>query len=196
MSKAKRKLVDELHAPARKNFPRRRVVLRGIDDLWQADIVDMRAYARSNSGHQYILTVIDAFTKYAWAIALKTKSANDVVRAFGKIIQDGGRKPKNLQTDDGREFFNAEFKRLTDKHSINHYSTYSPLKASIVERWNRMMKNRMWKIFTINGNYKWLKSLPALTDEYNHRVHRTTCMRPIDATSKHEKNFYQLATRT
>ena len=33
MSVKKRTLVDELHAPARKNFFRRRVVVRGYDDL-------------------------------------------------------------------------------------------------------------------------------------------------------------------
>jgi len=31
----KRRLVEELHAPARKNFPRRYVIVRGYDDLWQ-----------------------------------------------------------------------------------------------------------------------------------------------------------------
>ena len=35
----KRILVDELHAPARRNFKRRHVVVKGYDDLWQADIV-------------------------------------------------------------------------------------------------------------------------------------------------------------
>jgi len=42
----KRQLVEELHAPARRDFPRRRIIVRGYDDLWQADVVDMRSYSR------------------------------------------------------------------------------------------------------------------------------------------------------
>ena len=48
------RLVEELHAPARRNFPRRRVIVRGYDDLWQADIVEMRPYSGFNRGHHYI----------------------------------------------------------------------------------------------------------------------------------------------
>lgn len=37
----KREIVDELHKQARKNFKRRRVIIKRIDDLWQADLVEM-----------------------------------------------------------------------------------------------------------------------------------------------------------
>jgi len=41
MAKEQSVLARELHAPARKNFLRRKVVTLGIDDLWQADLVEM-----------------------------------------------------------------------------------------------------------------------------------------------------------
>ncbi|KAM0733642.1 putative transposon-derived protein F54H12.3 [Formica fusca] len=164
MSVEKRILVEELHAPARRNFPRRRVAMRGYDDLWQADVVEMRPYARRNKGHNYILTVIDALSKYAWAVPLKSKSASDVARALSKIVRDSKRCPKNVQTDKGKEFYNVE--------------------ASIVERFNRTLKNSMWKYFTLNGTYKWIDALPRLVEEYNARKHRTIAVRsqPIDVT--------------
>ena len=58
-SHKKRQLIEDLHAPARRHVPRRRVIVHGYDDLWQADIVGMRPYSRFNQGHHYILTVID-----------------------------------------------------------------------------------------------------------------------------------------
>ncbi|KMQ92194.1 maverick integrase [Lasius niger] len=73
----KRQLVNELHAPARKNFPRRHVIVRGYDDLWQADIVEMRPYFRFNRGYHYILTVIYVLSKYAWAVPLKSKGGRE-----------------------------------------------------------------------------------------------------------------------
>jgi len=56
------RFVEKLHAPARRNFPRRRVIVREYDDLWQADIVEMRPYSSFNRGHHYVLTVIDTLS--------------------------------------------------------------------------------------------------------------------------------------
>jgi len=181
-SSEKRRLVNELHAPVRRNFPRRRIIVCGYDDLWQADLVEMRPYTRFNRGYYYILTVIDVLSKYAWAVPLKSKSGNDVATVIAKIIRDDKRCPKNLQTDRGKEFYNANVLKLLKKHGINHYSTYSVMKASVVERFNRTLKNDMWKQFTLNGNYRWIDLLPHLVSEYNARKHRTIGMRPIDVT--------------
>jgi len=64
VSSERRQLIEELHASVRKNFPRRHVIVRGYDDLWQADIIEMLPYSRFNRGH-HILTVIDVLSKYA-----------------------------------------------------------------------------------------------------------------------------------
>ena len=45
--------------------------------------------------------------------------------AIAKIIQDDKRCPKNLQTDMGKEFYNANVQKFLKKHNITHYSTYS-----------------------------------------------------------------------
>ncbi|XP_066600147.1 uncharacterized protein [Prorops nasuta] len=193
MSKEKVQLV-ELHRSARKNFPRHRVIINGYDDfLWQADLVDMRAYTHQNKGNQYILVVIDTFSKYAWAEPIKKKTGNEVTKAFSKIIKS--RKPKNLQTDDGKEFYNKTFQDLMKKHTINHYSTYSIMKASIVERFNRTLKNDMWKLFTMNGSYKWINILPTIINDYNRRKHRTTGMKPVDINAKNSTHLLNTVYR-
>ena len=56
------------------------------------------------------------------------------------------------------------------------------MKASVIERFNRTLKNDMWKMFTLNGNYKWNDMLPRLVSSYNACKHRTIGMRPIDVT--------------
>ncbi|KAL6419006.1 hypothetical protein ACFW04_011635 [Cataglyphis niger] len=51
----------------------------------------MRPYAsrfRLNKGHNYILIVIEALSKYAWAVTLKSKSASEVTRALSKITRN------------------------------------------------------------------------------------------------------------
>ena len=122
-------VVTELHKPARKNYPRRRVHMRGIDETWQADLVEMLPYARENNGYKYLLTVIDIFSKYAWAVPVKSKSGPDVTAAMQSVLIQG-RIPKNLHTDEGKEFYNAHFKDLMQRFNINHYSRQSVLSFS------------------------------------------------------------------
>ncbi|XP_060881906.1 uncharacterized protein LOC132953537 [Metopolophium dirhodum] len=178
---SKREIANELHKPARKNFTRRRVNVYGKNDLWQADLVEMIPYSKINGGYKYILVVIDCFTKFSWAIPLKSKTGKEVANAMSKILLD--RSPKLLQLDNGKEFYNTTFDALMIKYGIHKYSTFSILKASIAERMNRTLKGRMYKEFTARGSHEWVSILPKLLDEYNNSYHRTIGMTPIQADS-------------
>ncbi|KAL6417846.1 hypothetical protein ACFW04_014333 [Cataglyphis niger] len=79
-------------------------------------------------GYNYILTVIDVFSKYAWTVPLKSKSGNEMSETIATIIRDNGRCPKNFQTDRGKEFYNANVQKLIKIHNINHYSTITSKK--------------------------------------------------------------------
>lgn len=185
---SKSQVVNELHRSVRKNFIRRRVIQKGIDDLWQADLVELQPYSDKNKGYRYLLTVIDTFSKFAWAIPLKTKTALDTTAAMESILK-GKRKCLNLHVDNGKEFYNKSFQTLMHKYNINLYSTYSNLKASIIERWNRTLKGRMWKVFSLQGTYKWLPIINQLVNDYNNTVHSKIRMKPADVTKKFEKHL-------
>lgn len=174
-------IVNEIHRAARKNFLRRSVLLKGIDDLWQADLIDIKKINRFNNGYNYILVVIDCFSKYAWAVPIKTKTKCEVSSAFAKILKENHRCPVNLQTDMGTEFYNNVFKKITTDFKINHYSTFSTKKASIVERFIRTLKSKLYKSFNMNGNYKWVgKVIKDVMVEYNNTMHRTIKHKPAD----------------
>ncbi|CAK1581105.1 unnamed protein product [Parnassius mnemosyne] len=140
MSKAD--VVNEIHRNARVNFPRRNVITKDIYDLWQADLIDMQLVSKENKNFRFILTVIDTVSKYAWAFPIKTKSKEDVCYNFMKLLKT--RVPKNLQTDNGTQFYNDKFKKIMNSYNINHYSTFSTKKASIVERFIRTLKSKFW----------------------------------------------------
>lgn len=182
-------VVNELHKQVRKKFPRRRVIQKGIDDTWQIDLVEMIPYAKFNKQYKYLLTVIDIFSKYAFAMPVKSKSGTDVTDAMKKIFSNSKRVPKNIHSDQGKEFFNSKFKELMNKNKINHYHTFTDLKASICERFNRTLKNKMWKMFSFNGNYKWITFLDKLVEKYNNTRHSTIKEKPVNVTSKNEKHL-------
>lgn len=187
----KKQVVEELHKPARINFKRRRVIIKSLTDLYQADLIEMQQFSKENKGYRYILVVINCFSKFVWAFPLKTKTGPEVSKAMENVFRT--ETIKNLQTDNGTEYYNKYFKQLVKKYNINHYSVFSEKKASIVERVNRTLKNNMWKEFNINGHYRWIELLPKIVEKYNNTKHRTIKMKPIDVSKKNEKRLLQTA---
>ena len=76
-------LVKELaytfHKPVRRRFPTLTVMAMGIDHQWVADLVEVQQLASYNGGIRYLLTVIDALSKYAWVVPLKDKTGSQLV---------------------------------------------------------------------------------------------------------------------
>lgn len=186
MSDIKKRIINELYKPARVNYKRRQIVIKGLNETWQSDLAEMGKYAKENGGMRFILLVIDCFSKYLWARPLKSKSAKEVSEAMKSILEDG-RVPKYLQTDMGKEYYNVKFQHLMDQFGIKHYSTYTVKKASIAERCIRTLKEKLHKQFHIQGSHKWKDILQRTVDEYNNTVHRTIKMKPKDVTVRDEK---------
>lgn len=177
----------ELHRQARKNYPRRYVELKGVSDLYQGDLIEMIPYSKVNKGYKYIMAVINCFTKFAIAVPLKSKNAGDIHSALEPILKKYPM--KHFHTDDGKEWFNHKVITLLKSYNINHYSTFSDLKASIVERFNRTLKTKMWRAFSEQGSYRWLELLPELVKNYNNTFHRTIGMKPVEVNISNEKSI-------
>lgn len=176
----KGKIVHELHRPVRIHFPRRNTVVKGINDLYQADLIEVIPYSRINKGYKYILTFINCFTKVADAEPLPNKTGKTVTEAMERVIKRNKNSIKHLQTDEGKEYYNKFFAELMNKYGINHYSTRSEVKAAIIERFNRTLKNAMYKLFSYRGTYTWYDILPKLINDYNNKFHRTIGMKPVE----------------
>ena len=166
-----------LHKPVRRKFNKRRVLVNGIDKIWAADLADMKAFSKFNQGYNFILVVIDIFSKYGWAIPLKNKEGKTVAEALKTIFKE--RKPEKMWVDKGKEFYNKDVKAL-----IELYSTENEEKSSVVERWIRTMKEKMWKYFTDNNTYTYIDILPDLVNDYNNTRHSSIKMTPVEASKK------------
>ena len=70
----------------------------------------MQKNKSQNKNFNYILTVIDIFSKFAWAIPIKNKTGDSITRAFEIIFKD--RIPTKLHTDKGLEFINKSTQNL------------------------------------------------------------------------------------
>ena len=187
-SRRVKKLADELHKPIKRNFTRRRVVVNHIDEIWCSDLVEMQQFSKWNKGYRYLLMVLDVFSKYGWIVPLKDKKGETVTEAFKTILKEG-RKPQYLWVDKGKEFYNKHLKGLLEKHNIQMYSTENEEKSSVCERWNRTIKTKMWKQFTVQGNTMYLDMLPKILKQYNNTKHSSIKMTPIEASKKNNEGL-------
>ena len=103
---------------------------------------------------------------------LKSKNATTLVAALERLwTRLGTRLPQHVQTDSGGEFYNAKVKAFFKKHGVNHFSTHGDPHGSVVERWNRTLKTKMFRYFTAKNTLNYIDVLPALVKTYNHSFH-------------------------
>ena len=180
-------LSEELHKSKRKNYPRRKIIVNHIDEIFAADLVEMQKFAKLNKGYRYLLTSIDIFSKYSWVIPLKDKRGITIKNALQKIFKE--RKPKFLWTDRGTEFYSKQVQDLLNENNIKLYSTNnSEIKSAVIERFNRTFKNMMYKKFTENNNTIFYNILDELVNNYNNKYHSTIKMTPIEGSKKVNEN--------
>ena len=122
-------LAKEVFSPQITKFRRERIIPLYKDETWSADLIDKSSLSKYNNNSKSILTVIDIFTKYAWAIPLKNKSGLSITNGFKIVLSEhpqGGsespqngfevQKPEKLSVDRGSEFYNKTFKSLLKEY--------------------------------------------------------------------------------
>ena len=186
-----------LHKSIKYSFKRTKTLVQGIDDEWQVDLVDVSNISGSNSKFKFILTCIDVFSKFAWAIPILNKSAASSTEAF-KLILKSGRLPNDIYSDDGNEF-KGECKKFLEAKGIQIYVSTTKVKAAVVERFNRTLKDKMYRYFTFKKdvekttnlyNKRYLEVLPKLIQAYNNTYHRSIKMTPNQVNEKNKDDVF------
>ena len=178
------------HKPLRRRYPRNRVYSHGIDFIWQIDLVDLSRFARFNKGHKFILTVIDVFSKYSWAVPLKNKTGVTLVKAFKRILKEG-RCPYKVHADQGTEFTNRNFQALLKENDIGFYSTNNETHASVIERYNRSLKTRLHRYLTDKNTRRYIDVLQDFVSSYNEKKHRSIGVAPKEVTDEIELKVWK-----
>ena len=174
-----------LHRPLQRQFRRRRIVSFGIGHIWEADLIDVQQIKKYNRPFGFILVAIDIFSKKAWGVPVKNKTATVVADGFERLLElNGGKGPYSLRTDMGKEFLGNEFQKMLRRHNIHHYFADNPdTKAAVIERFIQSLRRPMYRFFSRKGGLKrYIDVLPALLTSYNNRVHSSTKKKPSEVT--------------
>lgn len=178
-----------LHKPVRRRFKRRLIITGGIDHQFQADLIDMQSLKKYNDDYSYLVTCLDVFSKFAWAIPIKNKTGKSLVWAVSQIFAK--RKPISFQTDKGSEFVNKTFLKFLRDNNVHFFTTENEdIKAAIVERFNRTLKEKMWRYFTKTNKLRYVEVLESLIQNYNNSFHRSIKMAPTQVNVNNQTQVW------
>ena len=178
-------LSQELNKPTINKFPRQKIIVNHINEIHSTDLADMTQYSKMNKGYKYIFTNIDVFSKIAYAYPIKSKKIQDIIPCFEKIFKKN--KPKYIWSDKEPAFLSKEMQQFFKDNNVKIYHTNSHLKAVVIERFNRSLRELMMKEFVKNNNTVWYNILPNLIKIYNNRYHNTIKMKPNQVNKSNEK---------
>lgn len=150
------------------------------------DLIDMQRYKDTNKGYAWILTIIDVYSKWAWAFPIFKKSGVEVSETLEALFYRHTGPPVILQTDNGKEFINKEMHSLCERFKIayKHSRPRHPQSNGQVERFNQTLTRYLQKyIFEEEIQEKatknWIKHLDIVLYHYNLAKHSSTKRTPF-----------------
>lgn len=177
------------HKKVNRRFLRRKIIVRGIDDQWQIDLIDVQTLARQNNGYNYLFVAIDCFSRYAYVEPMKRKFAYNALEAFQNILQRAENKPRIVQADEGSEF-KGVFKHFLKEQKIHLFHTSQDTKCAIVERFNRTLQDKIYRYMSANQTKRYIKVLQDIVHGYNNSKHRTIGISPAEVNEFNEMKLW------
>ena len=137
-------------------------------DMFQADLVG----PFPSDVYKFVLTGVDVFTKYLFAVPLTNTSADTVARELVRFFFHHCYIPRTIVTDLGTNFTSELMKELATLLQMNlkHASLKHPQTIGVVERSHAML-NRILKCNTDEHWSDWHKYVPLTTFIHNTSYH-------------------------
>ena len=139
-----------------------------VPDLrYQMDLVDMSNFSKKNGGFNWILMLIDIFSRKLYAYLLKDKSKESIVKALTQFFKKYH--PETIISDNDTGFNSSVVKKLFDEHnSVNYMVEPNDHKAlGIIDRSIQTIKNVIYKYMKEENTTSYHKELSRIIKAYN-----------------------------
>ena len=141
--------------------------------------IDFLHLEKCKGGYEYILVVMDHFTRFAQAYPCRDKTAKTAAeKIFGDLVLKFGFTTK-LHHDQGREFKNKLFAKLEEYSGVKGFriTPYHPQGNDQVKRFNRTLLAVLGNL-TETAKADWKASLTKMVHAYNYTCSEATAYAP------------------
>ena len=171
---------------ARKKYQRRKTIAPYPDFQHQANLADFSLLKNSNDGNQFLLIVVDVFSRFTYCEPVKSKKSTAVIQAFENIYRRAPN-PVYLQI----EFTRKALEKWLKQRNISLFHTHNyDTKAAIVKRLIRTLKMKLRRYFKANNTFKYIDVLDDLMFSYNNSCHRTIKTTPSAARHEDQQTLW------
>lgn len=163
-----------------------------VNDIFDRVGIDLTfGFPTSAKGNCGILVITDYLSKYPYAVAIKSKTSEEVASKLLEFIALFG-PPKEILSDQGREFVNEIVHTLCTSLKIDRITTssYYPQTNGLTERFNATLANCIRKVAAENP-HAWDEWLPWVLLAYRSRTNSTTGHQPYELLFGKKMNWFE-----
>ena len=181
-----------LQKSSRHRFKTANVRVTAIGEQFDIDLLSMSNFAEENDGVRFLLCAIDILSRKLWVRVLKSKTAKEVLSAMKDILRNISQtKIKKIRADKVSEFSNQFFKKYMKASNIYFFTTNNPPKSYFVERVQRTLKERLYRMMRHRRTYRYIDELQGIVASYNRTPHRGSGgMAPNDVNKDNEADVW------
>jgi len=163
------------HLP--RSGPLQPMITGSILERFHVDITGL--HPQTPRGSKYILTCVDAFSKWAEAFALPNREAKTLARILVEQVFCRLGTPIALLTDNAGELDGRLMQEICQLLDIDkqHTSYYRPETNTVAERFHATLNSMMGRMVSENQK-EWNLLLPHVLAAYRALVHQTTGYSP------------------
>jgi transposase InsO family protein len=182
-----------LYKRAVRKFRRLKTVPTGWFSECQADLMVFINLASHNDGYKYLLVILDVHSRYVFLEPVYSKSTTHMMQAFKNVFKRMPTIPLRLTTDAGLEFVSAGMRAFFKRLKIDKRESMSNphIHASIAERCNRTIRDRLKKYFLEYNTKRWIDIISDIAYAINHSVNTGIGIRPVDVNSSNSERLWQ-----
>ena len=144
-----RQAFSQVHLPAPKSINRPHYEVTIPNEMHQFDLLYMPSDTLYGNKYKYILSGIDAASRYKVARPLRTKQARDVAEIIADIYKVGPLTyPKIFQCDNGSEL-KGDVTKMLEKNEVKIQRVMTKCKhahTAFVEALNKVLTKRLFKV--------------------------------------------------
>lgn len=163
------------------------------DSRIQMDLIDMSNFAKKNGGYNWIMLLIDIFSRKAYAYLMRNKTEEnvmDVLQLFLKVHH-----PDIIISDNEAAFAGEAVQALMEKHNVasDMVEPQDHKALGIVDRAVQTIKNSIYKYMEEEDTTTYYKELPRIIEAFNATPNSGNLnIAPDDAESKESIEALQI----